>query len=298
MKLLTSLCISTVCFASVLVGSVQAGHHADSPKFSQQQVSNNLLMLQGKGGNLALLTGEQGLLLVDNDYQDMSPALQKVLADHGGAGKLTYIINTHWHGDHTGGNLALGKYANIVAHDNVRARLLSAQEVKLFKMKSDPYPEIALPSITYQKEMSLYINGEDVELVHFAGGHTDGDSIVFFNEANVVHMGDHFFNGFFPFVDVDSGGNVLTMAENIATVLTAIDDDTKIIPGHGPLATKADLVAFQKMLEGTAAEVKVHKDAGLSLEQAQAKGLSDQWNDWTKGFLTTDIWVGIVYSSL
>jgi cyclase len=283
---------------TLLTANVNSAHHADSPTFSITPVTGNLSMLQGRGGNLALLTGQQGLLLVDNDYQDMSAALESALAGYGGTDKLTYIINTHWHGDHTGGNLALGQYANIVAHDNVRKRLLSAQEVKLFKMKSDPYPEIAVPSITYEKAMSLHINGEEVELVHFAGGHTDGDSVVFFKSANVIHTGDHFFNGFFPFVDVDSGGNVLVMAENIKVLLGMIDDDTKIIPGHGPLANKADLMAFVKMLEGTAAEVKAMRDKGLSVDEIQQQGLSDNWQSWTDGFLTTDVWVGIVYSSL
>ena len=150
----------------------------------------------------------------------------------------------------------------------------------------------------YEKAMSLHINGEEVELVHFAGGHTDGDSVVFFKSANVIHTGDHFFNGFFPFVDVDSGGNVLVMAKNIKVLLGMIDDDTKIIPGHGPLANKADLMAFVKMLEGTAAEVKAMRDKGLSVDEIQQQGLSDNWQSWTDGFLTTDVWVGIVYSSL
>jgi cyclase len=284
--------------ALLLAVTANSAHHEDSPKFNVTSVADNLLMLQGKGGNLALLTGAQGLVLIDNDYQDMSTALETALASYGGAEKLTYIINTHWHGDHTGGNLALGQYASIVAHDNVRERLLSAQEVKLFKMKSDPYPEIAVPSITYEKAMALHINDEEVELVHFAGGHTDGDSVVFFKSANVVHTGDHFFNGFFPFVDVDSGGNVLRMAENIKLLLGMIDDDTKIIPGHGPLANKADLMAFVEMLEGTTAEVKVKKDKGLDLEEIQQQGLSDNWQAWTDGFLTTDVWISIVYSSL
>jgi glyoxylase-like metal-dependent hydrolase (beta-lactamase superfamily II) len=169
--------------ALLLTANVNSAHHGDSTRFSAISVTGNLTMLQGKGGNLALLTGEQGLVLIDNDYQDMSAGLETTLASYGGAEKLTYIINTHWHGDHTGGNLALGQYATIVAHNNVRERLLSAQEIKLFKMKSDPYPEIAVPSITYEKALALHINGEEVELVHFAGGHTDGDSVVFFQKC-------------------------------------------------------------------------------------------------------------------
>lgn len=298
MTLLKILRTVGLSMALLLAATTNSAHHEELPKFNVTALAGNLLMLQGKGGNLALLSGAQGLVLVDNDYQKMSTALEAALADYGGAEKLAYIINTHWHGDHTGGNLALGQYASIVAHDNVRERLLSAQEIQLFKMKSDPYPAIAVPSITYKKAMTLHINDEKVELVHFVGGHTDGDSVVFFKSANVVHTGDHFFNGFFPFVDVDSGGNVVKMAENMKLLLVMIDDDTKIIPGHGPLANKADLTAFVEMLEGTTAEVKAKKDKGLGLEEIQQQGLSDNWQAWTGGILSADVWISIVYSSL
>lgn len=273
-------------------------HHADSPSFKSTQLTSNIFMLQGKGGNLALLKGKQGLLLIDADYTDMSDALKAELGKHGGVDKLAYLINTHWHGDHTQGNLALGHHTQIIAHDNVRARLLTKQEIKLFKMVSEPYPEHALPSITYQSKMTIHINGEELEVVHFPGGHTDGDSVVFFKKTNIVHMGDHHFSGFFPFVDIDHGGNVLKMAENVKTILSMVDDKTKIIPGHGPLSNKADLQAFHDMLIGTSAEVKAMKDKGMMLEKIQKKGLSAQWKKWTDGFLSTEVWIGIVYSSL
>jgi len=273
-------------------------HHGESPSFSTTQLTDSIVMLQGKGGNLALLKGKQGLLLVDADYSAMSEALKAELGKHGGIDKLTYLINTHWHGDHTQGNLALGRQAQIVAHDNVRARLLTRQEIKLFKMVSEPYPEHALPSITYQTKLTLHINGEELEVVHLPGGHTDGDSVVFFRKANIVHMGDHYFNGFFPFVDLAHGGNVLKMAENIKTILSMIDDKTQIIPGHGPLSNKAELQAFHDMLAGTAAEVKAMKDSGMSLKKIQQKGLSAQWKTWTDGFLPADVWIGIIHGSL
>ncbi len=275
-----------------------AEHHGKSPSFTSTRLTDNISMLQGRGGNLAVLTGAQGTLLVDDDFEVMSDALKKQLNHFGGLEKLTYVINTHWHGDHTQGNFALGPHAQIVAHDNVRARLLTRQEIKLFGMVSEPYPESALPVITYRQALTLYINGEEVNVVHYANGHTDGDSVVFFKNANVVHMGDHFFSGFFPFVDIGSGGNVLTMAANIAAVLEQIDDNTKIIPGHGPLSAKADLQNFHDMLLGTAAEVKAMKDKGMSQEQAQKTGLSERWDTWTGGFMKTPVWIGIVYQSL
>ncbi|WP_286237516.1 MBL fold metallo-hydrolase [Neptuniibacter halophilus] len=273
-------------------------HHQQSASFKAKSLTGQITMLQGKGGNIGILSGEQGVLMIDDDYQHMTPALQQALTEFGGEDKLTYIINTHWHGDHTQGNLHFGKHAQIIAHDNVRHRLLTSQEVKLFNMKTEPYPEHALPSITYQKALTLHMNGETVEIVHLPGGHTDGDSVVFFRQANVVHMGDHFFNGFFPFVDVQNGGNVSRMAKNVGTVLDMIDDKTIVIPGHGPVSNKAELAAFKAMLEGTLAEVKAMRVAGMNLGQMQVKGLSSEWDDWTDGFLSSQVWIGILNSSL
>lgn len=297
-KLCLSTVIALVCAAPMAALAEKHGHKAEAPSYRSMSVTDQLLLLQGKGGNVALLTGEQGLLMVDDDYQSLSDALKAELAKHGGLDKLTYIINTHWHGDHTQGNLALGEFAQIVAHDNVRSRLMTKQEIKLFKMVSEPYPEVALPSITYDRTLTLHINGETVHLVHYAGGHTDGDTVVFFKKANAVHMGDHFFNGFYPFVDVESGGSVVRMAENIKALLNVVDDETKIIPGHGPLATKADLKAFHEMLVGTTAEVKTMKAQGMNLGQIQLKGLDKRWDSWANGFLPTRVWIGIVYASL
>lgn len=273
-------------------------HHTDTLSFKTIKVTDNLWMLQGKGGNIAILTGEQGLLMVDDDYKVMSKALMKQIEHYGGINKLTYIINTHWHGDHTEGNFSLGNHALIVAHDSVRTRLLTTREIKLFKMVSKPYPDEALPNITYTKAMKLYMNGEEIRIVHYPEGHTDGDSIVFFKHANVVHMGDHHFSGFFPFVDIEHGGNVLNMAANVKTVLAMINDQTKVIPGHGPLSTKADLNDFYDMLLGTSAEVQQMIDASMSLEQIKLKGLSKRWDSWTDGFLSTEVWISIVYNSL
>lgn len=273
-------------------------HHGETPRFKITDISANLKMLQGKGGNVGLLTGKQGIVLIDDDYAGMSSALSLALAPYGGVDKLTYIINTHWHGDHTGGNNAIGQYAPIVAHENVRQRLLTRQEITLFGMVSEPYPAVALPSLTYREEMSLHINEEQLVLMHLPSGHTDGDSIVLFKKANVIHLGDHFFNGFYPFVDVENGGNVLMMTKNLQEILPLLDEQTVIIPGHGPLGNKADLIAFIGMLSGTAAEVQVMKDAGLSLKAMQAKGLTSQWESWSKGMLSTEAWVSIINASL
>ena len=300
MNTLKAAIISTItAFVIATPGLVSAdSHHKKSPTFKSTKLTDSIYMLQGKGGNLGLIKGEQGLLLIDADYKVMSDALKTELTRYGGVEKLTYLINTHWHGDHTQGNDALGHHAQIIAHDNVRARLLTTQEIKLFKMVSQPYAKHALPSITYDSRMTLHINGEEIEVVHFPDGHTDGDSVVFFKNSNVVHMGDHFFSGFFPFIDVAHGGNVLNMAKNIKSILPMLNDKTQVIPGHGPLSTKKDLQAFHDMLVGTSAEVEAMKKKGISLESIKAKGLSGKWKSWTNGFIPSDVWIGIVHSSL
>lgn len=273
-------------------------HHAPTKSFKSTPLSEQIFLLQGKGGNIALMTGDQGLVLIDADYAEMSAALEDELAKHGGIEQVTYLINTHWHADHTQGNALIGHHAPIVAHDNVRRRLLTRQEVKQFNLVTEPYAAHALPSITYDKTLTLSINGETLEIVHFANGHTDGDSIVFLKKANIVHMGDHFFSGFYPFVDVGTGGDVRKMANNVQAVLARIDDDTVVIPGHGPLSSKADLEDFHEMLVGTTAEVEAMLVKGMTAEQIQAEGLSLEWEDWSVGFLSTDAWIGIIAASL
>ncbi|MBT8148986.1 MAG: MBL fold metallo-hydrolase [Pseudomonadales bacterium] len=282
----------------LLVSTTQAeNHHAASPAFKSVKVADNIFMLQGKGGNVAVLTTAAGLLMIDDDYKQMTPALLRAIEPFGGTKALKYVINTHWHGDHTQGNAELGRHAAIVAHHNVRERLNSRQEIKLFNMVSEPYAAHALPSITYQSAMHLHLGDETIELMHFANAHTDGDSVVRFTKANVVHMGDLYFNGFFPFVDIASGGNVVTLAKNVAEVLRSIDKNTVVIPGHGPLSNKTELKRYKKMLEGTVAEVRKMQKRGLSLAQMQERGLSAKWDKWADGFLSPAQWIALVHDS-
>jgi cyclase len=297
MTVLTRFGITLFLFIASLQ-AYGADHHAPTKEFKSIPISDSVFLLRGKGGNIALIKGDQGLVMVDADYKEMSAALEVVLEGHGGVKNVTYLINTHWHGDHTQGNELVGHHAQIVAHDNVRARLLTRQEIKLFGMVSEPYPEHALPSLTYSKKLSLFINGETFDIVHFPNGHTDGDSVVFMNESNIVHMGDNFFSGMFPFVDVANGGDVMQMADNVDAVLARIDDDTIVIPGHGTLSDKSGLAEFHEMLIGTTDEVKAMMAAGMTVEQMQSEGLSLDWEDWANGLISADVWIAIIASSL
>jgi glyoxylase-like metal-dependent hydrolase (beta-lactamase superfamily II) len=265
-------------------------------EFKITEVRAGLYMLQGKGGNVALSVGADGMLMVDDDYAEMSPALAKAVDSLGG--NLKFVLNTHWHRDHTGGNAGVGKQATLVAHSSVRKRLMTRQEISHFKMVQEPQPEAALPVITVDDSLSFHFNGQEIAVRHYPGGHTDGDLVVYFTGSKVVHMGDHYFAGMFPFVDIDSGGNVLRMAENVAAIIETLPADVKVIPGHGPLSDLQALKDYHAMLVGTTAQVRAARDAGKTLEQIQADGLPDTWQAWTDGFIDTPSWIAFIYRSL
>lgn len=259
------------------------------------QVSGHIYMLEGRGGNIGVSAGENGVVLVDDQFAPLATKITEAVRALG-KGEPKFVINTHWHGDHTGGNPEFGAKASIVAHENVRKRLSSPQQRR--GQVVDPTPEIGWPVVTYQESASLHMNGEEIRLIHFPNGHTDGDTIVFFTGANVVHMGDHFFNGRFPFVDVESGGDPVRYAENVKSVLDQIKDDTKVIPGHGPLASKADLATFHQALTDTIEVVRAGKKAGKSLADLQKAGLPEKYKAWGEGFIKTDVWIETIYASL
>ena len=276
--------------------------HGDDRHFNNRQdvqvrtskITGNVYMLQGRGGNIGAITGMDGILIVDDDYKAVSPKLAAALKELGSE-KPRFILNTHWHGDHTEGNEFFGKDSTIIAHVNVRKRLLDPPVI--FGMKTPPYSSYALPIVTYTESMALHINGEEVRLVHYPNGHTDGDTVVFFKNANVVHLGDDFFVGRFPFVDVDSGGSVQGLINNIATLIKQIPADAKIIPGHGPLATIEDLKTYHQTLIDTSNLIQAEMKKGKSAEEIRKTGLPEKYKDWGTGFIKTDMWIEIVYRS-
>lgn len=292
-----TLITATLIVSTLFFTGAYADKH-DKKTFKAKQIQPGLTLLQGRGGNIAVSQGNDGLLMIDDDYPDMSDALKQQLQKLGGVDQLKFILNTHWHGDHTGGNANLGKGVHIVAHNNVRKRLSSKQEVPLFKMVSEPQPEHALPNLTYPESMVIHFNGDTLTLEHYPSGHTDGDTVIFFEKANVVHMGDLMFYPMFPFVDIHNGGNAIAYANNVGRIVKKINDDTVVIPGHGPLTDKKGLVSFHKMLTGSIAEVSEMKSSGLSLEKIQAKGLSDKWKSWRDGFIKEPVWISFIYESL
>lgn len=271
----------------------------DDIRLKVTQVSGNIYVLEGvggfAGGNIAVSAGKDGLLIVDDQFAPMADKIHAALADIG-PGKLRFVLNTHWHGDHTGGNARFADDATIIAHDNVRKRLQAAQE-NMFG-KSPAQPEQAWPVITFDDSLSIHLNGEEVRFIHFANGHTDGDGVVYFSGANVVHVGDHFFVDAFPFVDINSGGNVIGYTANVKKTIDSMADDVKIVPGHGRIATLEDYKRFYRMLVETTDYVKAKISAGRSLQEIQTEGLPAQWESWGNGFIKPAHWIEFIFQSV
>jgi cyclase len=250
-------------------------------------VAGNVHMLEGAGGNIGVSVGDDGILIIDNQFAPLAEKIESALHNlH--KGPIKYVLNTHWHGDHTGGNGHFGKQATILAHDNVRRRLAD---------KSDT-PRTALPIITYRDPISVYFNGEEIKVYPLAPGHTDGDSVVHFTKSGVLHMGDQFFNARFPFIDLGSAGDVEGYVKNVERVLDALPVGVRIIPGHGELATREDLETFYEMLLDTTGRVRRAIADGKSLSEVKADGVPEKYKDWGSGFINTSRWLEITYNSL
>ena len=261
------------------------------------KVAGNVYMLQGSGGNIGVSVGSDGILIVDDQYAPLADKIKAALKTLS-EGKLKFVLNTHWHGDHTGGNVVFGPEAPVIAHDNVRKRLSTEQRMEAFKTTVPASPKEAWPVITFGQSLSVHFNGEEIKVIHFPQGHTDGDSVIFFTGSNVVHMGDDFFAGRFPFVDLGSGGSVEGLAKNIGEILGKLPAGVKLIPGHGPISTPDDLKLYHRMLVETTDIVRKKMAAGKTLAEIKTEGLPEEWKSWGTGFIKTDLWIETIHQSL
>jgi glyoxylase-like metal-dependent hydrolase (beta-lactamase superfamily II) len=253
-------------------------------------------MLIGAGGNLGVSVGEDGLLLIDDKFANLAPDIKEALAALAKERELTrttprFLVNTHHHGDHTGGNAEFGKDATIIAHTNVRKRLADPASDR-------PMPKSGLPIVTFDQGLSVHFNGEQIELLHLAAGHTDGDTVVMFKDSNVVHMGDLCFNGLFPYIDTASGGTVAGYIANLQQVLDSTNESTQYIPGHGDLATRADIVALRDMLTDVVVLVQAAMEEGQSAEDMKAAKLLAGYDEWNWSFITAERLIDTVAGEL
>jgi cyclase len=265
------------------------------------KVAGNVYMLEGgDAGNIGASVGEDGIVIVDDQYAPLADKIQAALK--GITDKpVRFIINTHYHGDHTGGNAYFQKQAPIIAHANVRKRLQTgggAGNGASVHMDVKAAPKEALPIITFDHDVTIHLNGEDIHALYFPAGHTDGDSIIFFPRSNVVHMGDDFVTYGFPFIDVESGGSINGMIDGVEKVMAQVPPDVKIIPGHGPISSLDDVRAYLAMLKGARDAVANALKQGKTLDQMKQAKLLDPWKKYSGDFITEDAFLDTLYNSL
>ena len=287
-------CVFTINWAS-----------AQSDDFSKVQikvtkVAGNVYMLEGAGGNIGASVGKDGIVVVDDQYAPLAERIQAALK--GITDKpVRFVINTHYHEDHTGGNSYFQKQAPIIAHDNVRKRLESggrAGNGGSLKIDAKPAPKEALPIITFDHDVTVHLNGEDIRALYFPAGHTDGDAVIFFPKSNVVHMGDDFVTYGFPFIDIDSGGSIDGMIDGVEKVIGQVPADVKVIPGHGPISSVTDVRAYLEMLKQTREVVaKAIKD-GQTLNQMKQAKLLEPWKKYSGKMIDSDVFLETIYNSL
>ena len=288
--------IAATILAAVSCVPVAAQQDMSEVEIRAVQIKPGVAVLYGNGGNIGVSYGEDGTILVDDQFAPLTEKIQAAVAELG-ASPTKFLINTHWHFDHAGGNENFGKAgALIFAHENVRVRL--AEGGTVVGNVTPPAPPAALPVVTYDDAVTFHVNGDEIEAKFLGGGHTDGDSVIFWKQANVVHTGDMFMHrAGFPFIDLSSGGNVEHLLNSLTGIIAMIDDETVIIPGHGELATRSDLIAFRTMVATAIERVKALKDVGRSLDQAKTvmplEGLRN-----ADGFISDDQFVEAIWGSL
>jgi cyclase len=286
------LSLLLICCAALLYSQ----ERIDVSKIQERvtKVAGNIYMIDGTGGfaggNIGVSVGDDGIVIVDDQFAPLADKIQAALK--GISDKpVKFILNTHYHGDHTHGNRVWGKNAYVIAHENVRKRLqVPDPDTK------EAMPPFGLPVITFEQGVAVHLNGEDIRAIHFPAGHTDGDSVIFFTQSNVVHMGDDFFNGMFPFVDLESGGTVAGYIAAVERVVAQLKPDTKLIPGHGPLASVDDLKNYLAMLKDSYQAVASGVKQGKTLEQLKQQKVLAKYESFGAGFIKTDQFLEQLYN--
>jgi glyoxylase-like metal-dependent hydrolase (beta-lactamase superfamily II) len=295
-----TLCVSFgLCAPSALA---QTEDELGKVEIKATKVAGSVYMLEGEGGNIAASVGADGIVIVDDQFAPLAGKIRAALAGLGVTDRpVSFVINTHYHYDHVGGNVPFGKTSTVIAHDNVRRRLVaggSSGNGGAVSFENKPAEKGALPVLTFAHDVTLHLNGEEIRALHFPAGHTDGDAIVFFPKANVVHMGDVFVRYGFPFIDVLGGGSVQGMIEACEKAAAKLPADVKVIPGHGAVSSLDDVRAYIRMLEETSAAVKKAIQAGKTLEKMKAEKILEPWQKWSGDFINTDAFIETLHASL
>jgi glyoxylase-like metal-dependent hydrolase (beta-lactamase superfamily II) len=290
-----------LCFAALALAQNQ---DFSKVEIKVTKVSGNIYMLQGAGGNIAASVGDDGIVIVDDQFAPLADKIAAALKGIGATDKpVRFVINTHYHGDHTGGNAPFASGGStVIAQDNVRKRLETGGKAGIPTVREVDQPaaaKSALPIITFEQDVTVHLNGEDIRALHFPNGHTDGDAIVFFPKNNVVHMGDDYVTYGYPFVDVISGGTVQGLINACDKVAAMLPPDVKVIPGHGQLSTLEEVREYSTMLKGTSAAVQAAIKQGKTVDQMKKEKILAKWDEkYGKGNITPDIFIDTIYNSL
>ena len=291
--------LSIALLAAVAAPLSWAQNDFSEVQIQTTRLADGIYMMVGAGGNLGLSVGEDGAFLIDDQFAPLSGKIMAAIAEVTDA-DVEFLLNTHWHGDHTGGNEAFGNAgAIIVAHDNTRVRMTTEQLREIFNQTYPPSPAAALPIVTFDDEMTFHWNGETIRAFHVAPAHTDGDVILHFEDADIFHMGDTFFNGLYPFIDVDSNGDINGIIAAGYRVLSMSNPNSQIIPGHGPMATPADLREWLQVLRATRESMQSLIDKGLSEDEALAARPTAEFDEaYGGGFMNPENYNRLLYQSL
>ncbi|MBY6204195.1 MBL fold metallo-hydrolase [Halomonas denitrificans] len=287
------LLVTTLAVLLALAAPVAAQRDFSEVEIRATAIVDGVHVLEGAGGNLGLVVGEQGAFLIDDQYAPLTEKIRAAVAGITDA-PVRFVFNTHWHGDHTGGNENLAESGSlIVAHDNVRERLSAGQFMEFFDMDVPPAPDAALPVVTFNDEVTFHLGGHTVHAIHLPGAHTDGDAVVHLREANVIHTGDIVFYGMYPFIDYGSGGSLTGMVDAVDRMLAMADDETRFIPGHGgPVLEREQVREYRDMLATVLRRLQQHLEAGLELDAIQAEAPTADFDDfWGGGFIGPERWV-------
>ena len=283
----------------VLITSL--GHTRDFSKVQIKvvEVKPGIHMLMGEGGNICVSSGVDGVFMIDDQFAPLTEKIKTAIASFT-SGSIRFVINTHWHFDHTGGNENMGDAgAVIIAHENVRKRLSTDQVLTAFNLTLPALSKEGLPVITFTRDVAFHLNGQRIDVFHIKRAHTDGDAAAYFTDANVIHTGDILFAGMFPFIDIEHGGSISGTIDATNRILGMIDDNTRIIPGHGMLTDKQGLIAYRDMLTKIRDRIQSQINAGKTLEEIKLSQPTQAFDsEWGGGFIKPDVFVGIVYHSL
>lgn len=279
--------LSALALLALTQTAAMADDKFNDVTIKSKKLDNNTYMFVGAGGNIGVSAGSDGILIIDDQYAPLADKITAALNQiQPGAPK--YIVNTHYHADHTGGNAHFGEQGTILAHHNVLKRLQAQNKIA----------SSALPVITYGDNISIHFNQDTLEIIHLGPGHTDGDSVVIWQKANIIHMGDLYFKDRFPYIDLDAGGSVTGYRENVSLILDRLDNKTKVIPGHGDLADKNALFKFKHMLDDSINWMRGEIELGHDLASIKKQGVPEKYADWSWEFISADKWIETLYQDL